>query len=76
MSSYDGNKGINIDFNEINESTLKLMSQKGKECMINFPLMNEDNIKNLTLFKLKKIKKNGNEIPKKNELFKIVITYN
>ena len=41
MSSYDGNKGINIDFNEINESTLKLMSQKGKECMINFPLMNK-----------------------------------
>ena len=57
MSSYDGNKGINIDFNEINESTLKLMSQKGKECMINFPLMNEDNIKNPTLFKLKQIKK-------------------
>ena len=35
--------------------------------MINFPLMNKDNIKNLSLSKLKNLKKNGNIIPK-NEL--------
>ena len=64
MSSYDGTKKVNIDMIEINESTLKIMSQKGIKCMKNFPLMNEDNIKNPALSKLKTLKKNGNQLPK------------
>ena len=69
MSSYDGTKKVNIDMIEINESTLKIMSQKGIKCMKNFPLMNEDNIKNPALSKLKTLKKNGNQLPK-NDLIK------
>ena len=63
MSSYDGTKKVNIDMIEINESTLKIMSQKRIKCMKNFPLMNEDNIKNPALSKLKTLKKNGNQLP-------------
>ena len=58
MSSYPV-KYIKIDFNEINEPILKIISQKGKKYMKKFLLLDKDIIKNPWIIKMKKTKKNG-----------------